>query len=182
MKKFSIAFLLLAILCTILFGTWATMRIVKDISFSFDCEAYLKRAADANTVEMAKEELAKAVDYAERNKLTEGVVSIFLKNPANDLGFWYNNMKAAYEELENLPEDTTPLEKTNVLMKLRESLTDRSNGDTAVICPDGISIYPNNVLYFWWALLSLVGAAAFWSLFGVSRHVSYSPLVAHGQT
>ena len=165
MKTHGKAFLALAILCTVLFGAWATIRIVKAVQFDLNCEAYLKRAAEANTVEMAKLELSKAIDYAKDNKLTEGIVSIFLKNPQNDIGFWYGNLEAAHKELENLPKDSAPLEKTNVLMKLRESLTDRSSGDTKVNHPEGISVYPYNALYFWWCVLSVVGMSVFSSLF-----------------
>jgi len=169
MKKFKNIFLILAILCTLVFCVWATVRIVKGIQFNFGCEAYLKRAASANTVEMAKDELAKAIKYAEDNKLTEGTVSIFLKNPANSIEFWYKNITSAYKELEDLPDDSTALEKTNVLMKLRESLTDRaSEGGTEVTLPQGISVYPNNVMYFWWGLLSCVALCVFWTLFGVA--------------
>ena len=173
MKKNKNAFLILAIVCTILFFGWATVRIVKYIPFSLNCEAYLKRAADANTVELAKGELAKAIDYIEKNNLTEGIVSIFLKNPANDIEFWYHNIKSAYYELERcLPDDVSQLEKTNVLMKLRESLTDRDgNGGTKVIYPDGIEIYPDNVLYFWLSMVSGVFACVFWSLFLASLGV-----------
>jgi len=166
MKKFKSIFLILAILFTVVFCVWATVRIVKYVQFNLECEAYLKRAADANTVEIAKGELAKAIDYAKQNNLTDGIVSIFLKNPANDIGFWYNNIKSAYDELDNLTEDTSPLEKTNVLMKLRESLTDRDgNGGTKVILPMGIAIYPDNVIYFWWAALSCAVMCVFWTLF-----------------
>ena len=169
MKKLKNIFLVLAILFTLIFCVWATFRIVNHVQFSLNCEAYLKRAADANTVELAKGELAKALDYAGQNNLTEGIVSIILKNPANDVGFWYTNIKSAYDELDSLPEDASALEKTNVLMKLRESLTDRDdNGGTKVIYPMGIAIYPNNVMYFWWSLLSGVFACGFWSLFFVA--------------
>ena len=162
-------FLLLAIVCTLIFVSWATVRIIKSIQFSFECEAYLKRAANANTIELAKTELEKAIEYAELNNLTEGIVSIFLKNPANDLGFWYRNMKVAYEELDTLPENASPLEKTNVLMKLRESLTDSdSTGATSVITPSGITIYPNNMVYFLWSMFSSVAATVFWILFVIS--------------
>jgi len=161
--------LVLAAVFTVVFCAWATIRIVKYLDFNLNCEAYLKRAADANTVELAKGELAKAIDYAEKNNLTEGIVSIFLKNPANDIGFWYNNIKSAHYELDNLPEEASPLEKTNVLMKLRESLTDRgNNGGTKVIYPTGISIHPGNVLYFWWCILSSAGVCVFWTLFLVA--------------
>lgn len=161
------AFLVLGLVFTILFCLWAGASFTKSVQFDRQCKAYIKRAADANTVELAKTELAKAIIYAERNNLTEGIVYVFLKNPRNDIGFWYENMKAAYHELDELPEDSTPMEKTNVLMKLRESLTDQEG----VTCPEGISIYPHNVMYFWWFILSLIGAIIFWFLFYVIEYV-----------
>ena len=148
MEKITKVFLSLAIVFTIVFSAWGVTRIVKDYQFVNNCEVYIERAANASSVEMAKEELGKAIKYAEDNNLTEGVASIFFKKHKNDVGYWYKNMKAAYEELENLPEDVTAMEKTNVLMKLRKSLVDTINGTTNVTHPDGISIYPNNVAYF----------------------------------
>lgn len=172
MKKYSKIFLSLAIVFTLIFVSWATARIVKSVQFSFECKVYLKRAANANTVELAKTELEKAIKYVEENNLTEGVVSIFLKNPANDLGFWYQNMKAAYEELDTLSENASSLEKTNVLMKLRESLTDNDgSGATSVITPEGITVYPNNMLYFVWVMASTIAASTFWILWGISVEI-----------
>ena len=163
MGKLSKIFLTLALVFTAAFGAWGITRMVKSYQFDNNCAVYIDRAANASSVEMAKEELGKAIKYAEDNNLTSGIVSIFLKRPQNDIGYWYKNMKTAYEELENLAEDATPLEKTNVLMKLRESLTDNSY----VICPEGISIYPNNVAYFWWGIISGLGGLALWITFRV---------------
>ena len=165
-KKYKKIFLIIAIISTLTFISWATVRIIKTIQFDFECKAYLKRAADSNTIELAKGELKKAIDYAKEKDLTTGIVSIFLKNPANDIGFWYHNMNLAYEELDSISDNASSLEKTNVLMKLRESLTDSdSSGATSVIIPDGITVYPNNMLYFLWALLSLILTIIFWILF-----------------
>ena len=154
--------LVFAIIATIVFGAWATVRIVKGVQFDINCTQYVKRAADASTVELAKEELGKAISYAEQNNLTEGVVSIFFHQPKNDIGYWYKNMTDAYNELDNLPEDATSLEKTNVLMKLRETLTDEKESGVSVTMPNGISIYPGNVFYFWWGLLSMIFCFGLW--------------------
>lgn len=156
MKKTFKIFTVLTIISLLVFLAWGTTRIVKSVQFELNCTQYLKRAADANTVELAKEELSKAISYAEQNNLTEGVVSIFLHQPKNDIGFWYKNMVEAYNELEKLPEDADSLEKTNTLMKLRETLTDQKDDGVSVTAPDGITIYPNNVVYFWWGLLSFL--------------------------
>lgn len=168
MRKSAKTFLVLAIVTTMIFLVWGGVRTVKGISFDKNCTQYLKRAADANSVEMAKEELGKAISYSESQRLTEGVVSIFLHQPKNDIGYWYSNMVTAYEELENLPDNSTPLEKTNVLMKLRETLTDSNSDGTTVTVPGGISIYPNNVGYFWWGIISSIACFVFWILFMIA--------------
>ncbi len=164
MGKATKIFMVFAIMATMVFGAWATVRNVKSVQFDINCTQYIKRAADANTVETAKEELSKAISYAEKNNLTEGVVSIFLHQPKNDVGYWYKNMTESYSELENLPEDATSLEKTNVLMKLRETLTDEEDSEVSVTVPDGISIYPSNVSYFGWGLLSGILCIVLWLL------------------
>ena len=157
-----------AMMATLMFCAWSTVRIVKAVQFDMNCTQYIKRAADANTVELAKEELAKAISYAEKNNLTEGVVSIFLNQPKNDVGYWYKNLTEAYAELENLSEDATSLEKTNLLMKMRESLTDEKQSGVYVTIPDGISIYHKNVFYFWWGLLSAICCLGSWIILFVS--------------
>lgn len=161
MRKNDTVFLVLTIVAALLFCGWGVARTVKAISFDQNCGQYLKRAADANSIEMAKEELGIAISYAEAHNLTQGTVSIFLHQPKNDIGYWYKNMKTAYEELENVPEDTSMMEKTNILMKLRETLTDEGESGIEVTIPDGISIYPNNVSYFWWSIISLVAMCIF---------------------
>ncbi|MBQ2836353.1 MAG: hypothetical protein IJE68_05930 [Clostridia bacterium] len=173
MKKMVTFLLILAILSTLAFGAWATVRIIKAVSFNLNCEQYLKRAADANTVELAKKELEKAISYAEEHGLTDGVVSIFLNQPSNDLGFWYQNLVVSLEELENLPEDASALEKTNVLMKLRETLGDQGESEFEITIPSGISIYPDNVAYFWWAIISIILAVFFWIAWGVAYEKTY---------
>jgi len=152
----------LASIFTFLFLVVVGIQIWSSVTFEYNCEAYLKRAADASTVEMAKTELSKAIKYSEDNNLTSGIVSIFLKNPKNDVGFWYNNMKQAYIELDTLPANSSSLEKTNVLMKLRESLTDQGKDNVNVTFPSGISIYPHNVAFFWLTLILLILCVGFW--------------------
>ncbi len=147
---------LLLVSAVLLFTVWTVLRLISYVEFNVNCEQYIKRAADASTVETAIGELEKAISYAEKNDLTDGVVSVFLHQPKNDIGFWYNNITEACEELKNLPEDVTSLEKTNVLMKIRETLIDESREEVLVTCPDGISIYPHNLIYFLWGTFSSI--------------------------
>jgi hypothetical protein len=132
-----------------------TWRIVCSYGFSIECSGYLKRAADANTVELARLQLDIAIKYIEENNLTNGYCSIFLKQPKNDIRFWYNNLKASAEELASISQTASQLEKTNVLMKLRETLLDHGES-TTITMPDGISIYPNNKMFFWLCITFLV--------------------------
>lgn len=74
-------------------------RAVKSVQFNQNCGGYLKRAADANTVETAKEELSKAISYIEANNLTQGYTSVMWQTPNEDLGFWYKNLKSSETEL-----------------------------------------------------------------------------------
>lgn len=123
---------------------WAGFRIGYNISFDVNCGGYLKRAADANTVELAHEELQKALGYIENHHLTSGSTRILFDYPSLDLGFWHKNLSASNEELAKITPATTQLEKTNVLIKLRETLLDHGEKGVHVTMPDGISIYPYN--------------------------------------
>lgn len=160
---------LLALISLFLFIGWTIATGVNEHIFNVNCKQYIKRAADASSIDVAKRELGKAIEYCENNGLTEGIVSIFFKQPKNDIGFWYENLKTAYAELDALPEDSTPLEKTNVLMRIRESLTVGNENGIYVTRPDGIENYPNNALYFWWCTISMLGFIIFtaWFLIGL---------------
>jgi hypothetical protein len=92
--------------------------------------------------------LTRAIVYLESNNLTSGYTSVLWKTPDEDIDFWYRNLKASQRELENLKSESA-LEKTNVLIKLRETLLDTGE-KTKVTVPNGLSVYPNNKL---WAIL-----------------------------
>lgn len=143
------------ILC-IPFILFVIFRIVADYNFSIDCSGHMKRAADANTIELAIQELTTVIKYCDNNDLTKGTVSIFLHQPKNDIGFWYTNIKSSLDQLKQVTSQTSQLEKTNMLIKLRETLLDNGKEGVCVTHPEGISIYPNNVLYFVWVCAGVV--------------------------
>jgi len=154
MKKFLFFLFLLSLVI------WGVLRIVRLIDFDYGCQNYLKLAADANTVEMAKPKLQRAISYLEDHNMTSGNASIIFQNPNNDVGFFYDNLKASMAELERISPDASQLEESNLLMKLRESLIDDGGQSTEVTHPYGISIYPNNVAYFVWSAISIIGMVA----------------------
>ena len=101
------------------------LQLIKSIQFNQDCKGYLKQTADANSVELALERLNKAIDYVEANNLTSGYTSIVYRTEDENIEFWYKNLLTCKQELTECIE-SSQFEKTNVLMKVRESLTDQS--------------------------------------------------------
>ena len=132
-------------------------RIFLGIQFDRKCEGHIKRAADANSVALAKQELDQALNYIEKEGLTEGYTSVLYSTPDEDLAFWYQNLKSAQENLGKVDvEKISDLEESNLLIKLRETLVDHSGSSVDVTFPLGISIYPLNKLFCWWGYGSLL--------------------------
>lgn len=87
---------------------------------------------------------------------------IIWKTPDEDLGFWYQNIKQCQKELTEIAPDAPIMDKTNMLMKLRESLTDDGEKGVVVTVPDGISRYPNNCI---WGILIFIAVFLFsWAI------------------
>ena len=137
------------------FVLWACARVYNGITFDIDCTDRLKRAADANTIELAKMELQHVVQSLERRGLTTGYTSVLYQTPSEDIGFWYTNLKASLGVLESVRPDAPLLERSNLLIKLRETLLDEGQ-EAKVTEPRGISIYPHNVLYAVWGWPSVI--------------------------
>jgi hypothetical protein len=132
-------------------------RTYKGIIFNIECSGHIKRAGDANTPELARPELDKAIAYLENNDLVDGYTSILYRTPDEDLGFLYRNLTISRAELDRVIDNdsSTQLEESNVLMKLRETLLDHGEKGLVVTSPSGISVYPNNVF------LAFIGWAGF---------------------
>lgn len=149
MKKALGVFLILT------FVAWGGYRVVANINFKRNCGGYLKRAADANTVQLAQRELSTALSYIEKEGLITGYTSVIYRTPSEDVGFWHTNLKASLEELNTVSPNATQLEKSNVLLKLRQTLLDHTGGSESITVPSGISVYPNN------ALVAVIGVFTF---------------------
>jgi len=146
-QRFSLGLLLLL---PLLF--WTGCRIVYAISFDRQCGGRLKRAADANTIALATNELQAARAWIDANRATSGYTSILWTTPDEDVGYWHQNLKASLDGLLKIDETASSLEKSNVLIKLRETLLDQIKGESITV-PNGISVFPNNVA---WALFGTV--------------------------
>ena len=144
------------LICVAVIATWSYEGWM-NVHFSNNCRGRLKRSADANTIEIAKQELGAAVSYLETNNSTSGYTSVIYNTPDEDVGFWYRNLKASLEELEKVPADAPPMDKTNTLMKLRETLLDHDGGKERVTCPEGMFRFPNNAFWGLVNVLSVIG-------------------------
>jgi hypothetical protein len=121
--------------------------VIKSFGFSWNCEEYLKRAADSASPEKCGEQLDLALKYAKDNGLTTGNTGIIFSTPSNDISFWYENLvkaREALKEVENTGTEskTTALERSNVLIRVRETLLDGKE----VTLPAAISFYPHVLL------------------------------------
>ena len=121
---------------------------VLGVKLNQNCLGHFKRAADASTIETAEAELKIGLDYLEKENLTTGYTSVLWKTPDEDIKFWYENIKSAKDELSLLPKNSSNMEKSNMLIKLRETLLDHGDkGSESITCPDGLSRYPNNLIF-----------------------------------
>lgn len=82
---------------------------------------------------------------------------MFYQTPADDIGFWYQNLKAAEGVLRGVGEGATQLERTNILLKFRESITSP---------PEGIYLYPQQLAWnqMMFALFAVFLVCGVWSL------------------
>ena len=159
----------ISILLVILALIMPIMTTVKSIKFDQNCGGYLKQAADANSVELAEQRLNLAIDYIEEHNLTSGYTSVLWNTEDENIEYWYNNLKQCQKELAATKNNST-LENTNVLMKLRESLTDSDRNGTSLTIPFGISRYPHNLLY---AILNTISIIII-LIFVVNMFIKYS--------
>lgn len=122
-----------------------------------NCGEWLESAANANTIVIAKDRLDKAVTYIESNNLSSGSCYWLWWTPKTDLKIWYDNLKTTQTELELANDETlSRLEESNVLLKLRETLTDSGGkGGTVVVAPDGISLHPVYGVTMWVFVLTI---------------------------
>ncbi|MFA6096104.1 MAG: hypothetical protein WC788_00575 [Candidatus Paceibacterota bacterium] len=140
-----------------------TLLYKAEITFEQEIGGHMQRAADSNTIDLATKEMETVIENMRVNGYTHGYTTIisFLRTPDEDVGFWYENMNASLWELKKVPENASQLDKSNVLMKLRETLTNKGEQGSAVTVPPGISRFPNNfawALAFWFTLaLFIVG-------------------------
>ena len=168
MKKITI----LAVIITTLWLAAMAWFICLRVEFKQNCTGYLKQAADANTIELAIDRLDKAIDYVELQDWTDGYTSILWRTEDENIGFWYKNIKASRVELEKAL-DASQMEQTNVLMKLRETLTDNNENGTYITYPSGLWKYPHNMEFAIFAWIIHIILIVMWILWFIKLANEY---------
>ncbi len=70
------------------------------------------------------------------------------------------NLKAVQTDLNSINlEKITPLEQSNVLMKVRETILDDGSEGVSVTAPSGITIYPSNGVYCLFGIITFIVGA-----------------------
>lgn len=124
-----------------------TARWYQSYKFDVGCGNYLKRAADAPTIDMATTALNIAIAYAEENYLINGNSGIIFIKPENDIGYWYGQLVSARNLLIAAEKENSSMSESNVLIKLRETIQDQTKEGTKLTLPIRISIYPNHIAW-----------------------------------
>lgn len=145
------------------------IQLVANIQFDRNYKGHLKRAGDAVSLELAERELTTAVNYLEANNLhtetgrragwLDDSTNILYTTPEAQISFHVDNVRSCRDEVREIlaNKDATPLEKSNVLMKLRESLLDNSESGHSVTCPSGLEVFPHNMGINLAFLISIIG-------------------------
>ena len=153
-RKFRIGSVALLLSVVTLIGSITTIMVFH-AKFMIECGGHLERASNATNIELATQELDIAVRYLERHNLTSGYTSVLWNTPEDDLGFVYQNIRSANDQLKAMPDSISNLEESNMLIKLRETLTDKDG----LALPNGISRYPYNLAFglaLWVSVVVLV--------------------------
>lgn len=147
MKTKSI-YILLCTICVIVPCIVYGSAIFKSVNMNANCISYFELAANASNVKLAEKHISTGIKYLEENDLTDGNTKVLVYKPTNDLGLWYENLKLAQTQLQelNAKEELTELEESNALMKLRETLL---NAEGSVTHPTMISFYPSHIGWTW---------------------------------
>jgi hypothetical protein len=144
---------IIVLIAVLAFGSFLVSVTMQGCTYDKHAGGHFGRAAAANTIEIAQEELATGIAYIEAHGMTSGYTSIFYETPDENVGFYYKNLIASQAELRSLSSSTSTLEKSNALLKLRETLLQE---DGRLDEPSGISLFPNNALYALWGWLSFI--------------------------
>ncbi len=150
-------------------GIWVS-SCKRSIKLEQNCTGHIGLACHSYNINFAKLELGTTIKWLERNNLTNGYTSAYWQTPDEDISFWYKNLKGAYNMLDSTSRCNPTITETNItLLRLRQTLS--TSDGTNIICPSGLSTYPDNKLWvwlYWISALCIIGG-----LFGLFSYYNY---------
>lgn len=161
MKRKSVANNLLFVVFVIsllLFVIWGGSRFVNSTIFNNNVLKPLVEVATTDDFNKSKNLLDGVVSYLEDQGKTEGIVSIVFRNPTNDMGIFYQNLKRSQAIMSTVSKDSSKDEIRNVMdiVKVHLGFGYYLLFFPRVNCPMGMDIYPYNLAYAIWVFLSVV--------------------------
>lgn len=142
-KLFCISFALTLPLISI-----CCVRSIKSSNFDNNCTYHVKQALKNPSYESSYDlknsisEMDTAIQYLKDNKLTNGFTSIIDYTDNDDIGSYYNDLLDRDNYLHSLSD--TSIEE---LDKYKKYVKQRNLEYETIHYPEGISVYPHNVLY-----------------------------------
>jgi len=134
---FSVSCVLVATMVTTIMSMF-----IQSMELDRCCLQHLRLAANASTVDMAESQLRTAISWLERHKGKTGSTALIYRTPDTDYGYWLANLKASADELRQLGPDSTQTDRTNTLLKLRETIMDNDASGSYVAVPENLATFP----------------------------------------
>jgi hypothetical protein len=139
-------------------------RVEKESDFIAGCDDYLNLAANATSIESAKQNLSVSIKYLKERGLTSDHTSVLVNTDSEDIGLWFESLTKSLRELQTYTAASSQLDQKNMLFKLHRTILGENVRDRTeeLRDPTGISIFPHNMAYAWWGWLSLTAALVGW--------------------
>lgn len=138
--------------------------------FNQKCGSYLEQAANASDPELAIRSLNVAIAYAEEHGIVDGYTSILWKTEDENVGFWFDNLKAHQKNLSNAIKGSEA-EKNTAMINLKASLLRYTEDGTKLVVPEGIHVFPHNRLFAVLNFLSfLIACYVAWKWYKLGKH------------
>lgn len=143
--------LLVSILLSAPFFSWAITRIIKKEIFDNNFTYHINQSMSGTDPSKSYEEFVSALLYLQSHNLTSGYTTIVIRSPSEDISIFYDGIFKKFQYSQKLA--SLPPEE---IKQYQEYVVNKNLATTQIKEPEGISIYPYNGIYFVWMLISIL--------------------------
>lgn len=147
-------FVFIGALGAISFLAFGATRIVAYVEFGIECGDYIVQAASSPNPAIAADKISAALAYADAHGMTSDNTGIIFSYPTYDVGFWHQRLVDSRMILNQLQPNDSPLETSNTMIRVHETLVHGGKEGETEEAPDGISVFPHNVAFAVWGWTS----------------------------